>query len=52
VRQIYLKEGASGFFTGVKVSLVRDVPFSGIFYPVYNFFKDWYTMLFGLTFNA
>ena len=29
----------SGFFTGLKVSLIRDVPFSGIFYPIYNFFK-------------
>ena len=28
-----------GFFTGLKVSLIRDVPFSGIFYPIYNMFK-------------
>lgn len=28
-----------GFFTGLKVSLIRDVPFSGIFYPIYNLFK-------------
>ena len=41
-RQILLKEGAGGFFTGLKVSLIRDVPFSGIFYPIYNFFKTYY----------
>ena len=37
--------------TGLKISLIRDVPFSGIFYPFYNFFKDWYAMLFGLHFH-
>ena len=31
---------------------MRDVPFSGIFYPVYNFFKDHYTMLLGLSYNS
>jgi len=29
----------NGFFTGLKVSLIRDVPFSGVFYPIYNLFK-------------
>ena len=38
-RKIYVQEGTSGFFTGLKVSLLRDVPFSGIFYPIYNLFK-------------
>ena len=38
-RQILMKEGASGLFAGLKVSLIRDVPFSGLFYPIYNFFK-------------
>lgn len=37
--QILAKEGAGGLFTGLKISLIRDVPFSGIFYPIYNFFK-------------
>ena len=41
----------AGFFTGLKISLIRDVPFSGIFYPFYNFFKNWYSMLFGLNFH-
>jgi len=39
VRKIYLHEGLGGFWTGLKVSLVRDVPFSGMFYPIYNFIK-------------
>ena len=34
-----------GFFTGLKVSLIRDVPFSGIFYPIYNFFKTYYQQI-------
>lgn len=38
-RKIYKQEGARGFMTGLKASLVRDVPFSGIFYPFYNFIK-------------
>lgn len=38
-RKIYLQEGCLGFFTGLRVSLIRDVPFSGIFYPIYNLFK-------------
>ena len=47
-RKIAVKEGAAGFFTGLKVSLIRDVPFSGIFYPIYNFFKTYYSMIVGL----
>ena len=39
-KQIHRKEGLKGFFTGLKISLIRDVPFSGTFYPFYNFFKD------------
>ena len=38
-RQIVVKEGFTGLFTGLKVSLIRDVPFSGIFYPIYSLFK-------------
>lgn len=26
------------------------MPFSGIFYPFYNFFKEFYTKMFGLSF--
>jgi len=37
--KIYRQEGFKGFFTGLKVSLIRDVPFSGVFYPIYNLFK-------------
>lgn len=50
-RKIMAQEGAAGFFTGLKISLIRDVPFSGIFYPFYNFFKDKYCILFGLNFH-
>lgn len=38
-RKIYLNEGVSGFFTGMRISLIRDVPFSGTFYPIYSFFR-------------
>ena len=38
-RKIYLREGLSGFFTGLKISLIRDVPFAGIFYPIYSVFR-------------
>ena len=38
-KKIYASEGLGGFATGLKVSLIRDVPFSGVFYPIYTFFK-------------
>lgn len=44
MRKILHNEGVAGLFTGLKVSLIRDVPFSGIFYPIYNLFKT-YLML-------
>ncbi len=46
-RQILLKEGPGGLFTGLKISLIRDVPFSGIFYPIYNFFKKYFQIVLG-----
>ena len=46
-RQIIAKEGAGGLFTGLKVSLIRDVPFSGIFYPIYNMFKTYFMIALG-----
>ena len=46
-RQIIMKEGAGGLFTGLKISLIRDVPFSGIFYPIYNFFKKYFMLVLG-----
>ena len=49
VRKVYVNEGLGGFFTGLKISLIRDVPFSGIFFPIYEFSKQFYTML--LRFN-
>ena len=38
-RKIYVHEGFGAFFTGLKISLIRDVPFSGTFYPIYSFFR-------------
>lgn len=45
VRKVYKNEGFGGFFTGLKISLIRDVPFSGIFFPIYELCKRLYTML-------
>ena len=41
--KIYNQEGAKGFFTGLKVSLIRDVPFSGLFFPIYEICKVFYS---------
>ncbi len=49
VKKIYLNEGYGGFFTGLKVSLIRDVPFAGIFFPLYEISKRFYQMI--LLFN-
>lgn len=38
--KIYRNEGIKGFFTGLKISLIRDVPFSGTFYPIYSYFRS------------
>ena len=45
-QKIYAQEGMGAFFTGLKVSLVRDVPFSGVFYPIYTLFKEKLTRLY------
>lgn len=41
-RKIMMNEGVSGFYTGLKISLIRDVPFSGLFYPIYEISKVFY----------
>jgi hypothetical protein len=51
VRKIYLQEGFFGFWTGIKVSLIRDVPFSGTFYPIYNFIKVYMARLYELKYG-
>lgn len=51
VRKIVAQEGFSGFFTGLKVSLIRDVPFSGIFYPIYEICKAYYNFIFSFYFD-
>ncbi len=38
--KIAANEGMGGFFTGLKVSLIRDVPFSGVYYPIYEHCKN------------
>jgi len=40
VKKVYSREGPRAFFTGLKISLIRDVPFSGTFYPIYSFFRN------------
>lgn len=43
--KVYQKEGLGGFFTGLKISLIRDVPFSGIFFPIYEHSKKLFNFL-------
>lgn len=50
-QKIYRLEGIGGFWTGIKVSLIRDVPFSGIFYPIYNFCKKELLFLYELRYG-
>lgn len=42
MRKVYINEGVGGYFTGLKISLIRDVPFSGIFFPIYELCKRIY----------
>lgn len=37
--KLYQIEGIRGFFTGLGISLIRDVPFSGVFFPIYEVTK-------------
>jgi hypothetical protein len=45
-KKIYAREGMKGYTTGIGISLIRDVPHSGVFYPVYNSFKQFYGIFF------
>jgi hypothetical protein len=45
-RKIYTTEGLPAFFTGLKISLIRDVPFAGVFYPIYSFFRSYISALY------
>ena len=38
-KKVYQREGLGAFFTGLRISLIRDVPFAGLFYPVYSWFR-------------
>jgi solute carrier family 25 protein 38 len=48
INKVYKNEGAGGFFTGLKISLIRDVPFSGIFFPIYMMSKEFFSLVFGV----
>jgi hypothetical protein len=45
VQKVYRNEGYGGFFTGLKISLIRDVPFSGIFFPIYEICKRFFSLI-------
>lgn len=45
ITKIYTSEGAKGFMTGLKVGIMRDVPFTGIYYPIYEEAKHIYAYL-------
>jgi len=40
-RDIFRKEGVCAFWRGVIPTLVRDVPFSSIYFPAYQLIKHW-----------
>lgn len=44
MQKVYKNEGFGGFFTGLKISLIRDVPFSGIFFPIYELCKRFFSL--------
>ena len=48
VRKIMAKEGPRGFYTGLQVSLIRDLPFSGLYYPLYEESKTAFAFLLGM----
>lgn len=50
-KKVYINEGMLGFFTGLKISLIRDVPFSGIFFPIYEMSKAAYSNMFMFNYN-
>lgn len=52
ITKIYRNEGIGGYFTGLKVSLIRDVPFSGVYYPIYAVCKKASCLSFGITTEA
>ena len=46
MRKVYKIEGIKGFFTGLGISLLRDVPFSGVFFPIYELSKNFLNYMF------
>lgn len=45
-KKIYMREGLGAFFTGIQISLIRDVPFAGLFYSIYSLFRAELRMLY------
>ena len=35
-KTIYQVEGCKGYFTGITTTIIRDVPFSSLYYPIYE----------------
>ena len=48
VRKIMAHEGPRGFFTGLQVSILRDLPFSGLYYPLYEESKTAFAFALGM----
>lgn len=40
VSHTYMKEGIRGFYTGYKITILREIPFSLIQFPLYERFKN------------
>jgi len=43
--KIMKQEGFKGYFKGLKPNLIKDIPFSAVFYPLYEFFKICFSYL-------
>ncbi|GEQ69637.1 hypothetical protein JCM33374_g3310 [Metschnikowia sp. JCM 33374] len=47
----FKKNGYGSMFTGLQITLWRDVPFSGIYWSCYEFFKERFSAKLGVSFN-
>jgi solute carrier family 25 protein 38 len=44
-KHIWKNEGPRGFMIGAWLSLIRDVPASAVFYPIYKGFRNFFSFL-------